>query len=180
MAISIDEIKKLREKTGASLKDVREALERAKGDEAKAIEHLRERGAQIAEKRQAKAAEGSGQGRVDGYMHHDGKLGALVEIHCETDFVARTPDFVQFCRDVAMQVAAMSPRYIRREDAPEELRSREEELKSACLLEQPFVKDQKTTIGQMLQLLVAKTGEHLAVKRFARFAIGQPPTAVSS
>jgi len=180
MAISIDAIKALRDKTGASLKDVREALESAGGDEGRAVDWLRKRGAKIAQMRQAKAAEGTAQGLVGSYVHHDGRLAAIVEVNCETDFVARTPDFTQFCREVAMHIAARNPRYIRPEDAPAEVRSDTDELKAVCLLEQPFVRDEKTTIGAMLQLLTAKTGEHLAVKRFARFATGQPPTVTSA
>jgi elongation factor Ts len=167
--VSLEAIKTLREKTNASLSDVRKALESAGGDEAKALKALRERGAQIAEKRHARAA---GDGRIESYVHHDGRLAALVEVNCETDFVARTPDFQQFCRDVAMQVAAMAPRYVTREQAPAG-GAEPEELKAACLLEQPFVKDQATTVGDLLNALVAKTGEKVIVRRFARFVLGE-------
>ena len=174
--VSLEAIKALREKTSASLNDVRAALESAGGDEAKAIELLRARGAQIAKKRQGRATgQGRGQGRVDSYVHHDGRLGALVEIHCETDFVARTQEFIQFCRDVAMQVAAMSPRYIGKENIPSAEQAGEEEAKALCLLEQPFVKDQSTTLGGLLKELIAKTGEQIVVRRFARFAVGEAP-----
>lgn len=167
--IRVEAIKALREKTSASLSDVRNALESAGGDEAKALEALRRRGAAIAEQRRGREA---GQGRVESYIHHNGRLGALVEVNCETDFVARTPDFLQFCRDVAMQVAAMNPRYLRAEDAPPEERAGPEGLKAACLLEQPFVKDQQTTVSDLLKALIAKTGENIVVRRVARFAVG--------
>ena len=176
MKVSLDAIKRLREKTSAAIKDVRSALESAGGDEAKALELLRQRGAQIAEKRQGRATgQGRGQGRVDSYVHHDGRLGALVEVHCETDFVARTEEFIQFCRDVAMQVAAMSPRYVQPENVPSDEKMSAEELKAVCLLEQPFVKDQQITVGDLLKTLIAKTGESVVVRRFVRFAIGEAP-----
>ncbi len=149
---SLEAIKALREKTSASLNDVRSALESAGGDEKKALELLRQRGVQIAEKRSGRA---TGQGRVETYVHHDGRLGALIEINCETDFVARTPAFVQFCRDVAMHVAAMDPQ-------------------PSTLLEQPFVKDQGTTVGDLLKSLIATTGENVVIKRFTRYAVGEP------
>ena len=168
--VSLDAIKSLREQTSASLKDVRAALEAAQGDEHKALDQLRQRGAAIAEKRQDRA---TGQGRIETYAHHDGRLGAIVEVNCETDFVARTPEFLQFCRDVAMQVAAMSPRYVRADDATVSERADADALKASCLLEQPFVKDQGTMVGALLQALIAKTGENVVIRRFARFAVGE-------
>ena len=165
--VSLDAIKALREKTSASLNDVRAALEAAGGNEAKALEWLRQRGAAIAEKRQGRA---TGQGRVEAYVHHDGRIGALVEVNCETDFVARTPDFIQFCRDLAMHVAAMEPRYLAAADAPAE--SGADTRKAQCLLEQPFVKDQGTTMGDLLKALIAKTGENIVIKRFMKFGLG--------
>ena len=170
MTVSLDAIKALREKTSASLNDVRAALESSGGNEAKALEFLRARGAQIAEKRSGRTA---AQGRVESYMHHDGRLAAIVEINCETDFVARTADFTQFCRDVAMQVAAMNPQYLRREDVPSNGGHSAEAAKALCLLEQPFVKDQATTVQDMLKALIAKTGENVVIRRFARFAVGE-------
>ena len=163
-------IKALREKTSASLNEIRLAVEAAQGDEAKALEHLRRRGAEIAEKRHGRK---TGQGRVESYVHHNGRLGALVEVNCETDFVARTPEFLQFCRDVAMQVAATSPRYVRAEDVPSTQRLSAEELKGACLLEQPFVKDATTTMHEMLRALIAKTGENVVIRRFVTFTLGE-------
>lgn len=169
-SVSLAAIKALREKTSASINDVRTALESAGGDEAKALEQLRQRGAQIAEKRQDRA---TGQGRVEAYVHHDGRLGVLVEVNCETDFVARTPDFVQFCRDVAMHVAAMNPRYVHQEDAPREALPGAGAQEALCLLEQPFVKDQAVTVNGLLQSLVAKTGERVVIRRFVRYAVGE-------
>jgi elongation factor Ts len=164
--ISVEAIKALRDKTSASINDVRSALESAGGDEAKALQFLRERGAAIAEKRQGRA---TGQGRVEAYVHHDGRIGALVEVDCETDFVARTPEFQQFCRDVAMHVAAVSPRYVQAEDAPQG----EGDPKEAALLEQPFVKDPGMTVRELLKALIAKTGENVVIRRFSKFAVGE-------
>ena len=170
----LEKIKAIREKAGASINDIRAALEAAGGDEAKALQILRERGAQFAEKRQGRA---TGQGRVESYVHHDGRLGALVEVDCETDFVARTTEFVQFCRDVAMHVAAMNPRYLRPEDAPAGDTRAPEDLKAVCLLEQPFVKDQGTTVKDLLKALIAKTGENVVIRRFVKFVVGEATTS---
>ena len=167
--VSVEAIKALREQTGASINDVREALATAAGDEAKAMKLLRQRGLQIAERRQDRA---TGQGRVTSYVHHDGRLGAIVEVDCETDFVARTPEFIQFGRDVAMHVAAMHPSYVRKEDMPADAAADQDELTSLCLLEQPFVKDSAMTVGGLLTDLIAKTGENAVIRRFVRFAIG--------
>ena len=164
--ISVDAIKELRERTSAPLGDCRKALEETGGDQAKALAWLRERGAAIAQKREGRT---TGQGRVEAYLHHDGRIAALVEVGCETDFVARTPDFIQFCKDVAMQVAAMNPKALKIEEgaavAPED--------KAAYLFEQPFIKDSSQKIGDMLQGLIAKTGENVVIKRFTRFAVGE-------
>jgi len=167
--VSLDAIKALREQTSASLGDVRAALESSGGDAAQALKLLHERGASIAEKRQDRIA---GQGRVEAYMHHDGRLAAVIEVNCETDFVARTPEFIQFCRDVAMQVAAMNPRVVRKDDLPDDEAAHPETAAATCLLEQPFVKDQGTTVNQLLNALIAKTGEHVVIRRFVRFAVG--------
>ena len=150
--ISLEAVKALREKTSASINDYRTALESSGGDKHKALELLRQRGAAIAEKRQGRTA---AQGRVESYVHHDGRLAALVEVNCETDFVARTPEFTQFCKDVAMQVAAMNPQA------------------STTLLEQPFIKDQSLSVGDLLKALIAKTGENVVIRRIARFAVGE-------
>ena len=174
--ISLDAVKALRENTGASINACRIALESASGDERKALELLKQQGAVFAEKRQGRTA---AQGRAESYVHHDGRLAALVEVNCETDFVARTPEFSQFCKDVAMQVAAMGPRYVRREDASGDGSLSAEELKALCLLEQPFVKDQSLSVGDLLKALIAKTGENVVVRRMTRFAVGETAGASS-
>ena len=166
--VSLEAIKALREKTRASINDVRAALESAGGDESKALELLRALVAAIAEKLQWRA---TGQGRVEAYIHHDGRIGALVEVDCETDFVARTPEFQQFCRDVAMHVAALSPRYLQAEDVPSA--ERPGDVNALCLLEQPFVKDPATNVRDLLKALIAKTGENVVIRRFAKFGVGE-------
>ncbi|PIQ83619.1 MAG: elongation factor Ts [Candidatus Omnitrophica bacterium CG11_big_fil_rev_8_21_14_0_20_63_9] len=169
--VNLDALKALRDETGAPIGDCRTALEEASGDSAKAKEILRRKGALAASKRQDRV---TGQGRIESYIHHDGRMGAIVEVNCETDFVARTPDFVQFCRDVAMHVAAMSPQFVRPEDAPKDSGLSAEDVKASALLEQFFVRDQKTTIGDLLKALIGKTGENVVVRRFTRFAVGGP------
>ena len=167
--VSLEAIKALRDETGAPIGDVRSALEEAGGNPEKARVILRARGAGLAAKREGRA---TGQGRIEAYVHHDGRIGALVEVNCETDFVARTDDFKRFCRDLAMHVAATSPRFLKAEDAPADAGLSGEELKAVSLLEQPFVKDQGTTVGDLLKALIAKTGENVVIKRFVNFTVG--------
>jgi elongation factor Ts len=163
-------VKSLRDKTGAPFGDCRQALEESAGDETKALARLKERGMQMAQKREGRA---TGQGRIEAYVHHDGRIAALVEVACETDFVARTPEFAQFCRDVAMQVAAMSPRFVREDENAGSLGIPAEDKAEAVLLLQPFIKDAKSTVGDLLKALIAKTGENVVIRRFARFGLGE-------
>lgn len=174
MPVNHQAIKALRAKTSASISDCREALESAAGDETQAMAYLRKRGADIGSARQGRT---TAQGRVETYVHHDGRLAAIVEVDCETDFVARTPDFLQFCKDVSLQVAAMDPRYVETHDAPEDIRSTPDAVKTAVLLEQPFVKDQSMTIHDLLNTLVSKTGEKVVIRRFMRFLVGDTSAA---
>ena len=150
--VSVEAIKALRDKTGAPLGDVRSALEAAGGDEAKAHELLKKKGFEAALKRKDRAA---GMGRIESYIHHDGRIGVLVEVNCETDFVARLPEFQQFCREVGMQVASQQPETVQ------------------ALLDQPFIKDASQTMAQLLTALIAKTGENVVIRRFARFGLGE-------
>ncbi|MBI4596778.1 MAG: elongation factor Ts [Candidatus Omnitrophica bacterium] len=168
--VSLDAIKALREKTGAAVSDVRKALESAGGNEAKAMEYLKRQSAAMAEKREGRA---TGQGRVESYVHHNGRLAALAEVNCETDFVARTEDFIQFCRHVALQVAAMNPRFVRAEEAPAGATLSPEEQKEQCLLEQAFIKDPSVTMKELLKQLIGKTGENVVIRRFVRFTLGE-------
>ena len=171
MAVSVDVIKTLREQTGAPIGDVKSALEACQGDPRKAAEYLKRKGFEAAQKRAGRAA---GMGRVEAYIHHDGRVGVLIEVNCETDFVARLPEFQQLCRDLAMQVASQHPRVVRKDDLPMEEQA---EAPQACLLEQPFIKDQGQTIGQYVGSLIAKTGENIVVRRFVRFGLGESTTA---
>ncbi len=168
--ISLDTIKRLRDQTGAPIGDVRNALSESGGDESKALAWLKQRGSQLADKRQGRA---TSQGRIEAYIHHDGKMGALVEVGCETDFVARTSDFVQFCKDLALHVAAVGPQYLSQSDVPASAGLSAAQLQAVCLLDQPFVKDQNTSVGELLKLLIGKTGENVVIKRFAKFTVGQ-------
>ncbi|HDQ26144.1 MAG TPA: translation elongation factor Ts [bacterium] len=195
--ITMDQIKEIREKTGAPINDCRNALIEANGDMAKAVDVLRERGVASASKKSSRAAK---EGLVYSYIHATGKVGAMVELNCETDFVARTEDFEQLAKDIAMQITAMIPQYVKREDVPQEVIEKEKEIfkaqmkdsgkpekvvekivegkvekyfKDACLLEQEFIKDGSKTVEVLVKEKIAKLGENIVVKRFVRFAIGE-------
>lgn len=197
MAITMDQVKELREKTGAGMLDCKNALEKANGDINKAIEILREKGLATAQKRSARVAS---QGAIGSYIHMNGKIGVLLEINCETDFVAKTEDFQNFLHEIAMQIAAANPRYIRREDIPEDVILREKEIytkqleeqkkpqqviekivagklekfyEDVCLLDQPYIKDESKKVGDLLKELIAKLGENIVIRRFVRFQLGE-------
>ncbi|MDP2905959.1 MAG: elongation factor Ts [Candidatus Omnitrophota bacterium] len=160
--------------TCASVAHCKKALEETGGDIKKAAIHLRKQGLEIAAKKQSRAAK---EGRVEAYLHHGNKIGVLLEVNCESDFVARNSDFQQFTKDVAMQIAATSPAYVKREEVPadvlEQEKNKEDFIKNNCLLEQPFVKDSSMTINDYLGTIVAKIGENIVVRRFIRYKIGE-------
>ena len=195
--ISANAVKELREKTGAGMMDCKKALSEAGGDSAKAEEILRKKGLSAAAKKAGRIAS---EGAVGSYIHMGGKIGVLVEVNCETDFVARNEAFQALVKDVAMHVAAMAPLYVRREEVPPEVVAKEMEIaraqareqkkpdpivekiaqgkvekyfKETCLLEQPFVKDDKKTVGEVVTEAVARIGENIGVRRFARFVCGE-------
>jgi elongation factor Ts len=174
MKVSLDAIKELRGMTSASIAHCREALHEAEGDVQKAAQVLRKKGLQIAAEKKDRVAK---EGRVEAYIHMGNKIGVLLEVDCETDFVARNSDFCQFTKDVSMQIAACDPSYIKREDVPEDVlkheKSAEEYYKTNCLLEQPFVKDPSITIKDYLTSLISKFGENIVIRRFARYGIGK-------
>ena len=199
MASSAEQVKDLRERTGAGVMDCKSALEASKGDMQGAIEHLRKKGLADAAKKAHREAK---DGVVAAYIHPGSKIGVLVEINCETDFVARTGDFQQLVKDVAMQVAAANPSYVSREDVPGAVVEKEREIyrqqmadqkkpaqvidkivegklekfyTESCLLEQPFIRDAsgKTRLRDMVDQATAKMGERIVVKRFARFQVGE-------
>jgi elongation factor Ts len=205
-AVKIDAklVKELREKSGAPMGDCLKALQEAKGDMEEAFVVLRKRGMASAAK---KASRTTNEGSVGTYIHAGGKIGVLVELNCESDFVARTPDFQELLRDIAMHIAAADPRYVRREDVTAEDIEREKEIYRAqaassgkpaniiekmlegkmgkfyeevCLLDQPFIKDQAQTISQIISARVAKLGENISVRRFARFKVGDPNWTVAT
>ena len=173
MEASLEGIRELREMTSCGVIDCKKALEEAKGDMKKAKELLRKRGLEIAAKKGSRAAL---QGRVEAYVHMGNKIAVLVEVNCETDFVAKNEDFCQFSKDLAMHIAAMNPAYIKEQDIPEdvlaEAKDKDAYIKESCLLNQPFVKDQSKTIQDYLTSLIAKIGENIVVSRFARYKVG--------
>lgn len=166
-AISADLVKELRERTGAGVMECKRALEEAGGNLDRAMAVLQERGIAMAEK---KSHRETSQGMVECYIHAGGRLGALVEVNCETDFVARTDDFKKLARDLAMQIVASSPAFVSGEDLPE---GAEGEPKELCLMLQPFIKDESRTVGDLIKEVIAKTGENIRVRRFTRFELGQ-------
>ncbi|HPN89135.1 MAG TPA: translation elongation factor Ts [Candidatus Omnitrophota bacterium] len=174
MAISADMIKELREMTSCGVIECKKALEESKGDFNKAKEILQKRGLEIAAKKANRTAK---EGRVESYVHLGNKIGVLLEVNCETDFVAKSDHFVIFCKDVAMHIAAMNPKYIKREDIPEEIAKQQPKVdvfaKEVCLMEQPFVKDPSKNIQDLLNALVASVGENLFVGRFIRYKVGE-------
>ena len=194
--ISAAQVKELREKTGAPMMDCKQALTESKGDLEQAVVLLRKRGVSVAAK---KATRVTSEGSVASYIHAGGKIGVLVEINCESDFVARTDDFKELVHDIAMHIAASDPKYIRKEDVTAADFEREKDIYRAqaiasgkppeiadkmvkgrmekfyqevCLYEQPFIKDQTTTVSQLIASKIGKLGENIAVRRFARFKVG--------
>jgi elongation factor Ts len=190
-------VQELREKSGAGMMDCKKALTEAGGDLGKAEEVLRKKGLSAAAKKAGRVAS---EGAVASYIHMGGKIGVLVEVNCETDFVARTAGFQGLVKDIAMQIAAASPLYVKREDVPPEVVSKEMEIarhqareqkkpepivekiaqgkvdkyyKEVCLMEQPFVKDDKKSMQEVVTEAVAKIGENIQVRRFARFVLGE-------
>lgn len=156
--ISMNDIKKFREKTGAGIMDAKKALEQSNGDLAKAEAWIKEKGIQLADKKAGREAK---QGVVSSYIHLGGKIGTMVELNCETDFVAKTSDFINLAKEVAMQVASMEPKNV-------------EEL-----LAQPYIRDPKTTIQDLIKGVAGKVGENVIVSRFARFELGETETPKS-
>ena len=167
MQISVESIKELRGLTGAGIMDSKNALQASNGDIAKAEEILREKGMASAMKRSARA---TNQGLVESYIHSGGRIGAIVEANCETDFVARTDDFKALTHDIAMQVAAMDPKYVDAADIPDGV---DENPEQVCLLQQAFIKDPSKTVQDLVNEVVAKIGENIKVRRFSRFALGE-------
>ncbi len=197
MTITTAQIKELRERTGAGIMDCKKALEKAQGNLEKAIDELRKKGLAKAKKRAGRTAK---EGLVHAYIHAGGKIGVLVEVNCETDFVARTEAFQNFVKEIAMQIAAANPLVVNKEQLSSEIIEREREIyrqqalssgkpekiidrivegklqkffEEACLVEQPYIRDQSIKIKDLLNELVAKTGEKIVVKRFVRFQLGE-------
>jgi elongation factor Ts len=164
--VTVDQIRQLRELTGAGIMECKEALQKNEGDHDKAIAFLREKGFAQAAKRSDRE---TSQGVVESYIHTGGRVGALVELGCETDFVARTEDFQSLAHEIAMQVAAMAPKYVSLEDKKDDDGSDTQ----VVLLEQPYIKDSSQSIKDLIQELAAKVGENIRVIRFARLGLGE-------
>jgi len=204
MNISAQQVKELREKTSAPMMDCRKALEEAKGNIEEAIIVLRKKGIATAAK---KASRATSEGAVTSYIHAGGKIGVLLEVNCESDFVARNEHFQEMVRDIAMHIAATDPKFIRKEDVTVEAFEKEKDIYRAqatatgkpapvvdkivegkmskfyeevCLLNQPFVKDPAITIEQLIATTVGKLGENIAVRRFARFKVGEVAETIAS
>ncbi len=160
-------VKELRERTGGGVMECKKALQEAGGDLERAVGVLQERGIALAEKRMHRE---TAQGMVECYIHAGGRLGAMVEVNCETDFVARTDDFKRLARDLAMQIVASNPLSVSEEDLPSGAEGDPAEL---CLLRQPFIKDESRTVEELVKEVIARTGENIRVRRFARFELGQ-------
>jgi len=195
--ISAAMVKELREKSGAGMMDCKKALTESNGDIEKAVEYLRKKGIATAEKRSGRSLS---EGTIQTYIHMGGKLGVMVEVGCETDFVAKNEDFIAFAKNIAMHVAAINPMGIKAEDVPQETINKELEIyksqalemgkpenivekiaegkinkfyKDNCLMQQPYVKDPDKTVTDLLNELIAKIGENISIKRFVRFQIGE-------
>ena len=205
-AVKIDakQVKELREKSGAPMGDCLKALQEAKGDMEDAFVVLRKRGMASAAK---KASRSTNEGAVGTYIHAGGKIGVLIELNCESDFVARTDDFQELLKDIAMHIAAVDPRFVGKDEVTAADLEREKDIfrsqaaatgkppaviekivegkmskfyEEVCLLEQPFIKEQSLTIGQLIAQKIAKLGENISVRRFARFKIGEPNFTIAS
>jgi elongation factor Ts len=197
MKITTEMVRELREATSAGIMDCRKALDAAEGDFDKAVDYLREKGLAKAAKRMSREAK---DGKIESYIHAGGRIGVLLEINCETDFVARTDEFQELAHDVAMQIAAMAPKYVTREDVPEEVIDHERELyrnqaldegkperivdrivegrlekffAESCLMEQAFIRDEDQTIEDLIKANITKTGENIIVRRFVRYQLGE-------
>lgn len=197
MEITSTMVKELRTKTGAGMMDCKEALASVDGDFEKAIDFLRKKGLSAATKRSSKAAK---DGTIASYIHMGGRIGVMVEVNCETDFVAKTDDFQSMARDIAMHVAASNPLYVRPDEIAADVLEREKEIyrsqlreekkpekiwdkiiegklkkyyEDVCLVEQKFIKNQDLTVGTLISNMIAKTGENIIIRRFARFQLGE-------
>lgn len=195
--VTAELVRTLRERTGAGIVDCKRALTEHHGDMERAMQYLREKGLAAAAR---KASRSASQGMVASYIHAGGKIGVLVEVNCETDFVARTAEFQELVKDLAMQIAASNPQYVRREDVGEEVLEKERQIYHAqasesgkppsvvdrmvegklakffadvCLLEQPFIKDPSRTVNQLITDAIARIGENIVVRRFVRFQLGE-------
>jgi elongation factor Ts len=201
--ISAAQVKDLREKTGAPMMDCKQALTEAKGDMEQAVVLLRKKGVSVAAKKSSRV---TSEGAVESYIHAGGKIGVLLEVNCESDFVARTEVFKELVHDIAMHIAASDPKFVRKEDVSQADFEREKDIylaqaiasgkppqiaekmvtgkmekfyEEVCLLEQPFIKDQTVSIAQLIATKIGKLGENISVRRFVRFKVGDPGETIA-
>jgi elongation factor Ts len=197
MVVDLEQVKKLREQTGISILECKKAVEEAGGDLTKAVEILRKKGF---EKAKSKSSRTTNQGVIGSYIHSNRKIGVLLEVGCETDFVARNEEFLQLVKDISLQIAAMNPRYVSEKDIPADVIEKEKEIyreqlkksgkpapivekivegkltkfySDVCLIHQPFFKDEKTTFEKIIAEKIHKTGENIVIKRFVRYQMGE-------
>jgi len=195
--ITADMVRQLREKSGAGMLDCKKALDESGGDVNKAMDWLRQRGQAIAQKKSSRATK---QGRIHSYIHHTGTVGVLLELNCETDFVARNPEFHELATNVSMHIAARAPRYVSRDQVPAEVIEKEKQIYRAlalnegkpekivdkiaegrlvkfyeenCLLDQPYVREETMTVNALIQQKIAKVGENITIRRFVRYQLGE-------
>jgi elongation factor Ts len=195
--IKSEMVRQLREKTGAGIVDCKKALEATNGDMNKAIDWLREKGQAIAQKKSSRATK---QGRIHSYIHHTGTVGVLLELNCETDFVARNPEFHELATNISMHIAARAPRFVSRDQVPAAVVEKEKQIyrtlalnegkpekivdriaegrmakfyEEHCLLDQPYVREESLTIGELLKQKIAKVGENMTIRRFVRYQLGE-------
>lgn len=172
MAVDLNLITELRQRTGVSVSDCKKALDESKGSVDEALKILKKKGIEVARK---KADRATSEGRIESYIHFSGKVGVLVDVGCETDFVAKNPEFVQFCKDIAMHIAAKAPVYVKEEDVPQEelalAKDKKIFLVQNCLLNQAYIKDEKMTIKDYLESIISKMGENMVINRFSYYKI---------
>ncbi len=174
MEITVDTIKELREMTSCGVIECKKALEESQGDMQKAKTVLQKRGLELAAKKGSRAAK---EGRIEAYIHQGAKIGVIVEVNCETDFVARNEAFCEFTKNLAMHIVALKPKYLKKEDIPEDVLKEQKNpdafVKESCLLEQPFVKDSGKSITDCVNALIASMGENIFVSRFVRYKVNE-------
>ena len=174
MKASAEQIKQLREMTGCGVIECKKALEEANLDQKQAVANLKQMGLELAAKKGSREAK---EGRIESYIHNGNKIGVMVEINCETDFVANAEEFVKLSKNIAMHIAAANPKYIKKDDVPADVLAKQDDaaqfIKDSCLLEQPYIKEPDKTVGELITALIATIRENIYVNRFARYKVNE-------